>query len=245
MGLTTKISSDSTKRADSADIKREETPFEALAGICSVLVVGLFILTFLAQNMVIPSGSMENTLLVGDHVVVDQITLAPPSSWMPLVRYREPRRGDIVVFQFPSTDPKEFQCGGSQYGKDFIKRVVGMPGDKVQVKEGMVYINDVRMPDEPYTQYLDGPARYPAASGKISPGDYQTFWQNRLLGKMYAEYIRDNFGPVVVPPGSYMVMGDNRDRSCDSRYWGPVPESNIKGRAWFTYWPLNRMGFPH
>jgi signal peptidase I len=83
----------------------EETPFEALASICSVLVVGLFILTFLAQNYRIPSGSMENTLLVGDHLVVDQITLMPPASWMPLIRYREPRRGDIVVFHKPVNQP--------------------------------------------------------------------------------------------------------------------------------------------
>jgi len=83
--------------------KYEETPFEAAASICSVLVVGLFILTFLAQNLVIPSGSMEKTLLVGDHLVVDRITLAPSTKWMPLVRYREPRRGDIVVFIKPGT----------------------------------------------------------------------------------------------------------------------------------------------
>ena len=83
----------------------KETPFEALASICSVLVVGLFILTFLAQNYVIPSGSMENTLLIGDHLVVDQITLMPPASWMPLIRYREPKRGDIVVFHKPVYQP--------------------------------------------------------------------------------------------------------------------------------------------
>ena len=83
--------------------KHEETPFEAAASICSVLVVGLFILTFLAQNFVIPSGSMEKTLLVGDHLVVDRITLAPPTKWMPLVHYREPKRGDIVVFIKPGT----------------------------------------------------------------------------------------------------------------------------------------------
>jgi signal peptidase I len=81
----------------------EETPFEAAASICSVLVVGLFILTFLAQNFVIPSGSMEKTLLVGDHLVVDRVTLAPPAKWMPLVHYREPRRRDIVVFPSPAS----------------------------------------------------------------------------------------------------------------------------------------------
>src|ERR1700737_4526126 len=87
-----------------AEQRVEETPFEAIASICSVLVVGLFILTFLGQNFVIPSGSMENTLLVGDHLLVDRITLAPPAKWMPLVHYREPRRGDVVVFIKPVMD---------------------------------------------------------------------------------------------------------------------------------------------
>ena len=94
-----------------AKTRVEETPFEAVASICSVLVVGLFILTFIAQNYVIPSGSMENTLLVGDHLVVDRITLAPPAKWMPLVHYREPHRGDIVVFFKPVFQPGLDQTG--------------------------------------------------------------------------------------------------------------------------------------
>src|ERR1700721_847043 len=97
MSSAAKRSPVSTKPAASAKIDQEETPFEALASICSVLVVGLFILTFLAQNYLIPSGSMQNTLLIGDHLVVDRITLMSPASWMPLVRYREQRRGDIGV----------------------------------------------------------------------------------------------------------------------------------------------------
>src|SRR6201998_3737300 len=100
----------------------EETPFEAVASSCSVLVVGLFILTFLAQNFVIPSGSMENTLLVGDHLVVDRITLAPPSHWMPLVHYREPKRNDIVVFLKPG-EPDLF----------LVKRLIGVPGDHIHL----------------------------------------------------------------------------------------------------------------
>ena len=95
---------DTEPAAAPAEERVEETPFEAVASICSVLVVGLFILTFLGQNFVIPSGSMEDTLLVGDHLVVDRITLAPEARWMPLVRYREPRRGDVVVFIKPVPD---------------------------------------------------------------------------------------------------------------------------------------------
>src|SRR5579863_168846 len=115
--------------------KVKETPFEAVASICSVLVIGLFILTFLGQNFLIPSGSMENTLLVGDHLVVDRITLAPPSKWMPLVHYREPQRNDIVVFLKPG-EPDLF----------LVKRLIGVPGDYVHLHSGIVYVNGVAEP---------------------------------------------------------------------------------------------------
>jgi signal peptidase I len=131
----------------------EETPFEAVASICSVLVIGLFILTFLAQNFVIPSGSMENTLLVGDHLVVDRITLAPPSKWMPLVHYREPRRGDIVVFIKPVAD----STGNYLF---LVKRLIGVPGDHIHLDNGIV-IHQRRSPEPP-------------KEGKISPsGDLE------------------------------------------------------------------------
>src|SRR5215472_7686596 len=137
MSSATKISPDSTTR--------QETPFEALASICSVLVVGLFILTFLAQNYVIPSGSMENTLLVGDHLVVDQITLAPPASWMPLIRYREPRRGDIVVFHKPVYQPgiDATDADGTPEYTPLVKRLIGVPGDHIHLRNGIVIVNGV------------------------------------------------------------------------------------------------------
>src|SRR5580698_8913768 len=112
--------------ADSVEERVEETPYEAVASICSVLVVGLFILTFLGQNFVIPSGSMENTLLIGDHLVVDRITLAPAAEWMPLVHYREPRRGDVVVFIKPVPEPQPDADGNPQYFI-LVKRLVGVP----------------------------------------------------------------------------------------------------------------------
>ena len=137
--------------AKTAPVKpaNDETPFEALAGICSVLVVGLFILTFLAQNFVIPSGSMENTLLVGDHLIVDHITLAPPAKWMPLVHYREPRRGDIVVFKKPVTDPDPVD--GSPTYLTLVKRFIGVPGDHIHLRNGVVFVNGVAQ-SEPYAQ---------------------------------------------------------------------------------------------
>ena len=150
----------------------EETPFEAAASICSVLVVGLFILTFLMQNFVIPSGSMEKTLLVGDHLVVDRITLAPPAKWMPLVYYREPRRGDIVVFIKPVPDPD--LDGRPQY-LFLVKRLIGVPGDHIHLRNGIVIINGVAQvqphaqPTTPenYSEFLD---EFPSVPPYPQPG---------------------------------------------------------------------------
>ncbi len=229
---------DGVNAAMREDMEWSETVFSAV--LLASVVMYLFV-----QAFKIPSGSMERTFLIGDHLFVNKFIYGVriPYTKTKLFKFRPVKRGDIIVFQFPSSDPREFQCGGSQYGKDFIKRVVGMPGDTVQVINGQLYVNKKKVVDEPYAQYLDQ-FRYPKGSDRTAPGDYQTFWENRMLGKMFAEYIRDNFGPVVVPPKEYMVMGDNRDRSCDSRYWGPVPENLIKGKAWFTYWPPSRIGFP-
>ncbi|OIO03957.1 MAG: signal peptidase I [Elusimicrobia bacterium CG_4_10_14_0_2_um_filter_56_8] len=215
-----------------------ETVFSAV--LLASVVMYLFV-----QAFKIPSGSMEKTFLIGDHLFVNKFVYGfrIPYTRTKILKFNKVEKGDIIVFQFPSSDPREFQCGGSQYGKDFIKRVVGMPGDTIEVKNGQLYVNGASAGEEPFAQYLDG-YRYPKATEKIDQKDYQTYWQNRMLGKMFSEYIRDNFGPVVVPDGQYMVMGDNRDRSCDSRYWGAVPETLIKGKAWFTYWPPSRMRFP-
>ena len=229
---------DGVNTAMKEDMEWSETIFSAV--LLASVVMYLFI-----QAFKIPSGSMESTYLIGDHLFVNKFIYGfrIPYTRTRLLKFRQVKRGDIVVFQFPSSDPREFQCGGSQYGKDFIKRVVGMPGDKVEVRDGQLYLNGAKSPEEPYAQFVDK-FRYPKASEKVAPGDYQVYWENRMLGKMFSEYIRDNFGPVTVPQGQYLVMGDNRDRSCDSRYWGAVPEGLIKGKAWFTYWPPSRMGFP-
>ena len=220
------------------DMEWSETIFSAV--LLASVVMYLFV-----QAFKIPSSSMEKTFLVGDHLFVNKFIYGfrIPYTHKKLIRFAKIKRGDIVVFQFPSSDPREFQCGGSQYGKDFIKRVVGLSGDKFEIKNGVIYVNDEKAGDEPYAQYLDQ-FRYPPGATRTPPAEYQKYWEDRMLGKMFSEYIRDNFGPVTVPERSFMVMGDNRDRSCDSRYWGPVPENLVKGKAWLTYWPPSRMGLP-
>jgi signal peptidase I len=213
--------------------KVEETPYEAVASICSVLVVGLFILTFLGQNFVIPSGSMENTLLVGDHLVVDRITLAPPTKWMPLVHYREPQRNDIVVFYKPVSDPDPV-TGAPQY-LFLVKRLIGIPGDHIHLRNGVVIINGVAQ-DQPHAKpttpenhndFLD---EFPSLPPDPEPGN--------LIPESWAvdfpHYIEN--GDLVVPPGHYFMMGDNRHNSADSRFWGFVPRENIVGRPLLNYW---------
>jgi len=210
--------------------KVEETPYEAIASICSVLVVGLFILTFLGQNFVIPSGSMEKTLLVGDHLVVDRITLAPPAKWMPLVHYREPQRNDIVVFLKPVADAS----GNYLF---LVKRLIGVPGDHIHLRNGIVIINGVAQ-DQPHAQpttpenhsdFLDEfPSVPPVATqdpGEGTPEAWAIDFPNHVVD-----------GDLVVPPGEYFMMGDNRHNSLDSRYWGFVPRENIVGRPLFNYW---------
>ena len=216
--------------------KVEETPFEAVASICSVLVVGLFILTFIAQNFVIPSGSMEKTLLVGDHLVVDRINLAPPAKWMPLVHYREPRRGDIVVFIKPSPEPILDADGKPQYFF-LVKRLVGVPGDHIHLHAGIVILNGVAQNppkeggDDPGAaiegDYLD---EFPSIPPALDPsGSATDGWAVEAPNHIVN-------GDLVVPPGMYFMMGDNRHDSLDSRYWGFVPRQNIVGRPLFNYW---------
>lgn len=215
--------------APSVPEKVEETPFEAAASICSVLVVGLFILTFLAQNFVIPSGSMEKTLLIGDHLVVDRITLAPPTRWLPLVHYREPNHGDVVVFLKPVPD----DVNGRPEYQFLVKRLVGIPGDHLHLRNGIVYINGVAqnqphaVPTTPdnYRDYLDD---FPAVPMTPDLGATES-WSVEM-----PTHMQD--GDLVVPPGMYFMMGDNRHDSLDSRYWGFVPRENIIGRPLFNYW---------
>lgn len=211
--------------------------------IFSAVLLASFMMYFFVQAFKIPSGSMRSTFLEGDHLFVNKFIYGVriPLTKTRVARLQQVRKGDVLVFQFPSSNPAEIQCGGPQYGKDFIKRVIGLPGDMVQVKEGEVFINGRPLKDESYAQYVDGSARISGPRAKVAPEEYQRYWQERMLGKMFGESIRDNFGPVVVPPGQYFVMGDNRDRSCDSRYWGAVPEPLVKGKAWFIYWPPARM----
>ncbi len=212
----------------------KETLFESLAGICSVLVIGLFVLEFIGQNFVIPSGSMENTLLIGDHVLADRITFCP--EWMPLVHHRDPQRGDVVVFRRPAPEPEPDAEGKPVY-QTLVKRLIGVPGDRIHLHDGIVYVNGVAqpMPKEgldtpaPVTEqaYLD---EFPSVLPTLDDSHGAvTTWVVDLPNHV------EN-GDLVVPPGKYFMMGDHRHGSLDSRFWGFVPRENILGRPLFNYW---------
>jgi signal peptidase I len=244
--MTKKKNSPAQRSApESANAGAAETPFEALASICSVLVVGLFILTFIAQNFVIPSGSMENTLLVGDHLVVDRINLTPPARWMPLVHYREPRRGDIVVFYKPVFQPglDEMDADGKPIYTTLVKRLIGVPGDHIHLRNGIVILNGVAQA-QPYAQpttadnYREFLDEFPSVPPDPQPGGATESW-----AVDFPNHVVD--GDLVVPPGMYFMMGDNRHDSLDSRFWGFVPRQNIMGRTLFNYWSFRTPDSVH
>jgi signal peptidase I len=202
-----------------ADNKKQTTA-ELIASIAAMAVVVLYILTFNVQAFEIPSGSMENTLLIGDRSFVDRVTLAPPSGWMPVVPYGEIRRRDIVVFLSPS-----------EPGLHVVKRVIAVPGDRLHLKDGVLYLNGERQ-EEPYAIHNGSYNAYRDDFPAVLPsGMHHVFPEWRLS---LPNYVKD--GELVVPPGRYFAMGDNRDLSYDSRYWGLVPRENIIGSPTFIYW---------
>ncbi len=201
------------------------------------------VMFFFIQAFKIPSASMRNTLLEGDNLFVNKIVYGFRLPFMKnkLVEFRPIKRGDIIIFKFPAESKEQINCGEPQYGRDFVKRVIGLPGEKVEIRNKQVFINDKLMPQEDYEVYDNHERREFLLD--ISQDEYQKAWEDRVLEHGLGLYLRDYFGPVIVPEGQYLALGDNRDFSCDSRFWGPVPKENIKGKAWILHWPLNRIRF--
>lgn len=212
--------------------------------VFSSALLAWVLMTFLIQAFKIPSGSMEKTLLIGDHLFVNKFVygLRVPVWGKRILSLRGVQRGDVMVFEFPVTDPRDTHCGKVNAGENFIKRVVGLPGETITVSNGKVIIDGKLMSDETYAQW-DDQFRQPESvhAKEVALERYQQLWQDHKLDRELGDIQRDFFGPVTVPAGSYFMMGDNRDHSCDSRYWGPVDNRFIKGKAWFIYWPPSRM----
>jgi signal peptidase I len=196
------------KEADAAP-KKKGVLRENLEAIIVAVILALFIRTFVVQAFKIPSGSMKNTLLVGDHILVNKFIygIKLPFIDKTIIPIENPKRGDIIVFQFPD-DPS----------KDFIKRVIGIGGDVIEIRNKKLFVNGILVPHK-HGIYKD-PRVYPAS---LQP--------------------RDNFGPITVPKGKLFVMGDNRDFSYDSRFWGFVDLSAVRGEAFIVYWSWDKNDF--
>jgi signal peptidase I len=179
---------------------------EYFESIVIAVILALFVRTWVVQAFKIPTGSMENNLLIGDHLLVNKFVFGPTplAIGRAVLPVREIRRGDIVVFKYPD-----------EPDRDFIKRVIGLPGETVELRNKKVYINGQPL-NEPYVHFLSPPS-----------SEYQ---------EVTSYDVRERYAPVTVPPDKYFVMGDNRDNSQDSRYWGFLPRSYIKGKALLIYW---------
>jgi signal peptidase I len=212
------------KKENTQAEKPRETTVEFLASLAAVLVTGLFIITFIVQAFEIPSSSMENTLLIGDHVFVNREQFAPRTRWLgPILPYRLIRHGDIVVFLSPA-----------EPGLYVVKRIIGIPGDRIHLRDGVVYRNGEKL-NEPYVIHQSGELSYNPYRDNfpsVAPTEFNNVTADWALA--LPQHIQGD--DVVVPANSYFGMGDNRDVSLDSRYWGFIPQENVIGRPMFIYW---------
>ena len=190
------------KKGTPAPVGKKHIVREYAESIVIAIILALIIRTFVVQAFKIPSGSMEDTLAIGDHILVSKFIYGSkiPFTDKRFLKIRDPKRGDVIVFEYPE-DPS----------KDFIKRVIGTPGDVIEERDKKIFIN-----------------------GQLYVNPHEVHKEMEIVPR--EQNPRDNFGPVKVPEGSYFVMGDNRDRSYDSRFWGFVKNPKIKGLAFIRYW---------
>lgn len=206
--------------------ERKETLLESISGMAYVLVIGLFVLTFVAQNFEIPSPSMVPTLLIGDHVLVDHAAFAPPAKWMPLIPYQSIRHNDVVVFLKPNPESPDLIL---------VKRAIGLPGDRIHLRHGILYRNGVAqnepqisVPDDSDPAHTYEPFRDDFPSGPadaLMTATWANEWQSHVVN-----------GELVVPDDMILGLGDNRVGSLDSRFWGFIPRKAVLGRPLFVYW---------
>jgi signal peptidase I len=198
------------------------TTIQSVAG---TVVIAIFVVTFLVQAFTIPSESMEDTLLIGDYLLVDKFCYGDNGIWPRLLPYRKIQRGDIIVFHYPVNPAQHF-----------VKRVVGIPGDKVRLINKHVFVNGVAL-QESYVHYI-APDRQPYRDDfpqtDVPPSGVTARWWGEMR-KLVENH------QLIIPDGSYFALGDNRDDSQDSRYWGFVPRENIIGRPLLVYWSARNL----
>lgn len=205
------------------------------------VIMALFGMTFVLQAVEVLTGSMQNTIYSGDHFFVNKFIFGQRTAWLgPLQPAREIKRGDVIVFKLPS-DPKT----------NYVKRVIGLPGDQVQYRDTRVFVNGKELPEQHVTIDLTGNNRLRSAVPEVKtetppPGaTYKVYYESRAQSGIAQTRIESSAkfavrAPYTVPPDSYFVMGDSRDNSEDSRFWGTVPRSNVIARALYVHWSYNR-----
>lgn len=195
-------------------MRRRSALRDNLEALLIALIFAFFAKTFVVQAFKIPSGSMEQNLLVGDHILVNKFAYAPTLTELErrLLPVSALGRGDVVVFKFPE-DPE----------RDFIKRCIALPGDRIQLIDKQAFVNGKALEESGYVYFADT----------------RTYTHRRSLFLADGYRLRDNFGPYTIPDGHYFFLGDNRDNSNDSRFWGTVPSIYVKGRALLVYWSFD------
>jgi signal peptidase I len=194
----------------------------SVQSLTTTVVIAVFVITFIVQAFQIPSESMENTLLIGDYLLVDKVHYGKGGIWREVEPYSPVRRGDIIVFRYPINPAQHF-----------VKRVIGLPGDRIHLQNKRVFVNGQPL-REPYVVYRDktiDPYRDDFPNLDYPNINVDGRWWVKLRALTHN-------GEIVVPPNSYFVLGDNRDQSLDSRYWGFVPSENIIGRPLVIYWSM-------
>jgi signal peptidase I len=216
--------------ASQSEVREQVSVWEYIESLLVTILLALFGTSFIVQSFKIPSQSMEPTLLVGDHLLVNKFIFGGTGAWYEKVLpYREVRHGDIIVFKYPFDDHPYY-----------VKRVIGIPGDRVKIVDQEVYVNGQKLtepyavhdPSVPYTPFSD---TFPPTTKHFLSADLRPEWSDEILSHVSG-------GDLAVPPDKYFVMGDNRDRSWDSRYWGFVRRDAIMGGPVMIYWSVDTPG---
>jgi signal peptidase I len=212
-----------------AEEHKKSSTRDTFESLVVTVILAIFGTTFVLQAFKIPTGSMENTLLIGDHLLVNKFSFADQPGWIRhIMPYRDLNRGSVLVFKFPS--PEE---GQEEPGEHFVKRIIGVPGDRIRIVNRQVFVNDKPLV-EPYVHHTaedgDRPGDNFPPYEPVNPGSSAEMrWSETIQN-----YIKD--GELVVPPGNYFAMGDNREQSWDGRFWGFVPRELVSGRPLLIYW---------
>jgi signal peptidase I len=247
------------KKAAAAETQKPKAPpkstiREYFESFVVTLVMAIFGMTFILQAVTVPTGSMQNTILVGDYLLVNKFIFTPGGNELPFLPQRDIKRGDIIVFKYPGNKihPENDRMRGIiPYQINYVKRVIGLPGETVEFKDNQVFVNGQRLPEH----RVIGDAKNQESALDVSEFEekrdgenYNVYYSKRSMDNVRAgghvQLRGGEFGvpgkPMVVPENSFFVMGDSRDNSEDSRFWGFVPRELIIGRAMFVYWSCDR-----